>query len=715
MSIQESLRIVPRGSVALLEFDLIGEKVNKLSTPIMHRLREVVGELNASDFKAVVLISRKKSIFIAGADIEEIRKMTTEREYLDAVSQAHAVFNLLEDLKMPTVAAIHGACLGGGCELVLCCDYRLASADPATRIGLPETKLGIIPGFGGCVRLPRVIGLQAALGIILEGKAVDAKKAQKLGLVDEVLDPQDLESQALRFAEKIVKDGKRRKRYKPRSFVEGLLERWPGRAVVFSQARKSVQKLTKGFYPAPFAAIRAIEKTYGSSQREQSLAIEAHEFVKVAVTDVSKNLISLFYMMEDIKKQSGVEGREVKAKPVGKLAVLGAGTMGGGIAYVAADKGVEVRMKDLNNDALARGFKAARDIWKKKVDRKQLDPYEFEQRMGRVSGSLDFSQLDLQDVVVEAIVEDMNVKKKVIAETATKMRADAILATNTSSLSVNEMASAFPRPEHFVGMHFFNPVDKMPLVEVIRGEKTSDETVATIFELSKKLGKTPVVVRDGPGFLVNRLLLPWLAEALFFLEDGMDVPQVDRVFTHQFGMPMGPFRLMDEIGLDVAIKVLKIFKKSLGDRIEVSGLAEKLSATDRLGCKNKKGFYLYHKNPRDGEFDPSVYSDLGLGPRQGTVSERELLDRSFFQMINEAARALYEDRIVDRPEQVDLGMIMGTGFPPFRGGLLRYADQVGIAAICQQLEEFAPRLGVRFKPCAAIQNMAKNGRKFYSH
>ena len=393
--------------------------------------------------------------------------------------------------------------------------------------------------------------------------------------------------------------------------------------------------------------------------------------------------------------------------------MLGAGTMGGGIAYVAADKGVEVRMKDINNDALARGFKAARDIWKKKMDRKQLDPYEFETRMGRVSGALDFSQFDKQDVVVEAIVEDMNVKKKVIAETAQHMAPTAIMATNTSSLSVNEMAEAAPRPENFVGMHFFNPVDKMPLVEVIRGDKTSDEAVATIFEVTKKMGKTPVVVKDGPGFLVNRLLLPWLAEAMFFLEDGMHVPSVDKIFTHQFGMPMGPYRLMDEIGLDVAIKVLKIFKKSLGERIQVPAVQDKVAASGRLGCKSKKGFYLYDKNPRDGEFDPTVYTDLGLGDRNGKLTAEEMIERSFFQMINEAARALYEDHIVDTPEQVDLAMIMGTGFPPFRGGLLRYADHVGSTYVCERLDEYATRYGIRFKPCPALQTMAKNNKSFY--
>jgi 3-hydroxyacyl-CoA dehydrogenase/enoyl-CoA hydratase/3-hydroxybutyryl-CoA epimerase len=713
MSIQESIRIVPQGEVAFVEFDLVGEKVNKLSSPVMTRLREVILELKTSPYKAVVLISRKSKIFIAGADIEEIKKINTKPEFLIVLKQAHEIFNALEDLPMPTIAAIHGACLGGGCEMVLACDYRLCSDSKETRIGLPETKLGIIPGFGGCVRLPRVVGLQSALDIILAGKTVDARKAYKIGLVDESVPSQLLEERALSFAKEVLAKGKRPKKFRANGLMGSVLESALGRQVVFKTAKSEVLKSTKGFYPAPLEAIKVISRTYGLSDRAKALEIEMNGFIEVATTPISKYLIDLFYMMEDIKKQTGVTG-SVKPHAVKKIAVLGAGTMGGGIAQVAADKGIEVRMKDISNEALALGYKSAQDIWTKELSRKKINKYELAAKMSRITGGLDFAGFKQIDVVVEAIVEDMNIKKKVIAEVARNCREDAIIATNTSSLSVTEMAEAAPHPENFVGMHFFNPVNKMPLVEVIRGPKTSDEATATIFDLSKRMGKTPVVVKDGPGFLVNRLLMPYLIETLFLLQDGMAIDVVDRYYTHHFGMPMGPFRLMDEVGLDVCIKVVKIFRKSLGERIEVPAIADILPDTKRLGRKNSKGFYLYDERGKEVGVDNSVYADLKLKAPTNPLTEKECLERGIFTMINEASLALLQDHIVDRPQEVDLAMIMGTGFPPFRGGLLKYADSLGSKYIVEELEIYGSKCGPRLKPAMPLTQMAKSNRTFYS-
>lgn len=715
MSIQESLRLVPKGDIALLEWDMVGEKVNKLSSPMMFRLKEIVDELKTSKFKAVVLVSRKSKIFIAGADIEEIKRINTKEEYGRVLTQAHEIFSALEDLPLVTVAAINGACLGGGCEMVLACDYRLCSDSPDTKIGLPEVKLGIIPGFGGCVRLPRVVGLPAALDIILAGKAVDGRKAEKIGLVDACVPAQQLESRALAWARQKIDEGgrKRCKRYAAQGVMNKFLDSAVGRRVVYRQARKGVLKETKGFYPAPLSALNVVQKTYGMSNRGRALAVEAEAFVEVAITPVSKNLIDLFYMMEAVKKQTGVEGRDVKALPVHHLAVLGAGTMGGGIAQVAADRGIHVRMKDITNEALRLGFRHAADIFGKYLKRKRLTKYEYEAKMALISGGLDFSGFGQMDVVVEAIVEDMNVKKKVIAETVKHCKPTAIIATNTSSLSVTEMAEAHPRPENFVGMHFFNPVDKMPLVEVIRGPKTSDVATATIFELAKKMGKTPVVVRDGPGFLVNRLLLPYMIEAMFILQDGMAVDLVDRWYTHKFGMPMGPFRLMDEVGLDVCIKVVKIFHKSLGDRIEVPKLLGPMADSKRLGKKGGRGFYLYDDKGQQLSVDRSLYSELGLPAPTNPLTDQECVERGIFTMINEAALALIEDHIVQTPQDVDLAMIMGTGFPPFRGGLLKYADSLGTKYVAQELELYATKCGPRLRPTQPLVNLAKTDRKFY--
>ncbi|UOF02138.1 3-hydroxyacyl-CoA dehydrogenase NAD-binding domain-containing protein [Bdellovibrio reynosensis] len=716
MSIQESIKIVPEGEIAIVEFDLVGEKVNKFSTPVMMRLKEVLGELKNSSYKAVIFKSNKPKIFIAGADIEEIKAMTTKEQFDAAVKGGQDVMNLVEDLPMPTISAINGACMGGGCEFILACDYRIASDDSSTKIGLPEIQLGILPGFGGTQRGPRVMGLQAALDIILAGKSVNSKKALKIGLVDKVVHQNLLQEQAIKWAKEIIAGGsrKRRKKFKPQGLVNGILEGPLGRGIVFKKAKEGVLKATKGHYPAPLKALEVIQKTYGMSDREAGMRIEREGFCELGTTDISKNLIHVFYLTEMVKKQNGVPGVDVKPRDVKGLGILGAGTMGGGIAYVAADKGIQVRMKDLNQEALGKGLKHASDLWMKLLKRKSIDKYQYQQKIDAVSVTTDYSGFKNLDVVVEAIVEDMGIKQKVIGECAGQMRPDAIIATNTSSLSVTEMAKGHPRPEYFAGMHFFNPVNKMPLVEVIRGEKTSDETIATIYELSKKMGKMPVVVKDGPGFLVNRLLLPYMAEAAFLMQEGMSIEVVDKAYVKEFGMPMGPFELMDEVGLDVCIKVLKIFKKAFGDRIELADCMVALEKSGRLGRKNGKGFYHYSEDGKRGDVDQSVYAALGLGQPTNPHDTKECIERGVFAMVNECSLALIEDRIVETPHEVDLAMIMGTGFPPFRGGLMKYADSVGSQYVADQLATYAAnRKAPRLKPSVPLSNMAKSNSKFY--
>ncbi|MCS6839001.1 MAG: 3-hydroxyacyl-CoA dehydrogenase NAD-binding domain-containing protein [Bdellovibrionaceae bacterium] len=707
-SMVDSIRIVPHQEIAIVELDQKDSKVNKWSTPMMMRLRQVIEELKKSSYQGVVFISRKPKIFVAGADIDEIRDLKTKEEFSRAVAEGQSIFNMIEDLPMVTVAAIHGAAAGGGCEFALACDYRIATEDGSTRIGLPEVKLGIIPGFGGCVRLPKVVGLQAALDIILQGKLLAAKKAGKVGLVDLVVHENLLEKYALDFVRE-KKGQKRPVAYRSRGLVNQFLDSWLGAKIVFQQAQKSVLKATKGHYPAPLKALEVIRKTYGMADRERALAIEREGFCEVAVTQISKNLIHVFDLTEMVKKQTGVEGVTVEPKAVRHISVLGAGTMGGGIAYVAADRGIEVRLKDINLVALAKGVQHARNLWEKLLNKKVIDQYEFQQKMARVSGGTDYSDFKRTDLVVEAIVEDMEIKKKVIHELSHHIRPETIVVTNTSSLSVTEMAKAFPRPELFAGMHFFNPVDKMPLVEVIRGEKTSDVTVATVFDLAKKMGKMPVVVKDGPGFFVNRLLLPYMAEAAFLLQEGQDIERVDRAYEYGFGMPMGPFALMDEVGLDVCLKVLKIFKKSFPDRIEMAPFLEKLEGLkDRLGRKTKLGFYLYDYKGYREKVDPQIYSVLGLNPPRNPLSDEDCVDRGVYAMINEAARALWTDRIVASAAEADLAMIMGTGFPPFRGGLLKFADQIGLEHIIGRLEEFG-RTYARLRVSSELREVNKQG------
>jgi 3-hydroxyacyl-CoA dehydrogenase/enoyl-CoA hydratase/3-hydroxybutyryl-CoA epimerase len=710
-----AIELIAEGEVAYLEFDLQGEKVNKLSAEVMLRLAELVEKLKTSSYKAVVLISNKKDTFIAGADIEAIKSFTQKDQFRDAINQAHSIFNAVEDLPMPTLAAIDGVCLGGGCELALACDYRIGSDNKKTQIGLPEVKLGIFPGFGGCYRLPRLIGLPNSLDIILAGKSVVAKKALKVGLLDAMVPKERLREYAHQWALDMAggKKKKRKRFFKARSPVDLFLHSLLGKPMVFSKAKEALLKQSKGFYPAPLAALEVVQEIYGMTNREQALAYETDRFVDVAVSDISKQLINLFFILEALKKKNGVDG-DVSDIEIDTMAVLGAGVMGGGIAYVAADKGVEVRMKDIANDALARGFKAARDLWDKKLKRRRINRYEFEQKMSLVTGTLDYSGFGKMDLVIEAVIEDINIKKTVIAETVSHLNPNCIFATNTSSLSVTEMATAHPRPENFVGMHFFNPVDKMPLVEIIRGEKTSDRATAAVFELAKKMGKTPVVVKDGPGFLVNRLLLPLLSEALFLLEDGADIVKTDRIYTHEFGLPMGPFRLMDEVGHDVCVKVLKIFQQSLGERIQISPLIKRVGLSGRLGKKSFKGFYLYDEKGKEEGLDPDIYNVLGLATPTTNLSSKECVDRGLLLMINEASRALYEDHIVETPAELDLAMIMGTGFPPFRGGLLRYADSLGAKTIVEQLNHYSSQQGIRFSPSDSIRKMAEGEDCFYS-
>lgn len=706
-----AVQVRASGDVAWVEFDLPGEKVNKLNSTVLVRLLNVIEELAASKYKAVIFISKKPNIFIAGADINEIKDLKVKEEARDAAAFGQSIFTLLEALPMPTIAAVHGACMGGGCEFILACDYRIATDDLSTKIGLPEVLLGIIPGFGGTQRLPRLVGLQASLDIILAGKSVLGSKAAKIGLVDLCVPKELLMQQTQKFAEDVIKKGKRRKYFSPRGLPNSLLE-GPLKFLVFKGARDLVLKNTKGHYPAPLAALSVIKKTYGGNIFK-GLNHEADVFGQMAITDVSKNLISLFFMTESVKKQTGLAGdAKIDLVDVKNVGVLGAGTMGGGIAQLAADKGMSVRVKDVTLDAIAKGLKTASDLFGKDLKRKKINKYELSRKTSLISGGLDYAGFKEIDVIIEAIVEDMNIKKKVLADMAQYCRQDVIVASNTSSLSINEMSTAWPNRENFVGMHFFNPVNKMPLIEVIRGEKTSDKATATIFALSKKMGKTPIVVKDGPGFLVNRLLLPYLNEACYVFAEGLSVEHIDKTLL-KFGMPMGPLHLIDEVGIDVGAKVAKILFNAFGMRAEPAPVMSKIVEAKKLGKKNNSGFYFYDSAGKKLDVDPNIHSIAGVQKTSDSKYKNdELTHRVLFPMINEAALCLQEG-IVERAQDVDLGMIMGTGFPPFRGGLLKWADSLGVTKIVDELEEMSVKYGQRFKPSEAIFKMARAGKKFY--
>ncbi len=641
---------------------------------------------------AVVFLSSKKDVFLAGADIKEIETITTRQEGEVKSKVGQNIFNRIEDLKIPSVAVVDGVALGGGCELVLSCRFRVATLNEKVKIGLPEVHLGVIPGFGGTYRLPRLLGLKEALKIIAGGKPLNGLEAYRIGLVDRLLPQQGLTASVDQFLADILSQ-KVHPHTRQKDPLTAFLESTRiGRSILFAQFRKKVLQTTKGFYPAPLKVLEVIQKAYGLN-REKALAFEAQAFGELATTEVSKNLIKVFYLGEKCKKISLPAGDTLKPKALEKCAVVGAGVMGGGIAQLLSAKGIWVRLKDVNDQALANGLKAAHKIYQEAVKKRRLKKSEAERKMGQITPTVDYSGFKNADCVIEAIVEDLNVKKRIFQELSQIVSPETILCTNTSALSVTELAKAAQDPSRVVGFHFFNPVHRMPLVEIITTQLTSPETVALAFHLARRLERTAILVKDSCGFLINRILLSYVNEAGRLLEEGGRLEWIDAMVT-DFGMPMGPFRLSDEVGLDIGIKVLHSLEESFGDRFKPVGIFEKIYARGLLGKKSGKGFYIYHPQKRP---NPEVYPMLGKPPRP--LNRDECLQRMIYGMINEAARCL-EEGVVDDPDTVDIGMIMGTGFPAFRGGLIPYARAIGMDKIIHTLKGFELKFhSDRFRPC----------------
>jgi 3-hydroxyacyl-CoA dehydrogenase/enoyl-CoA hydratase/3-hydroxybutyryl-CoA epimerase len=717
--------------VGVITFDYENERINKFSAVSVPELAALLDRIKEQhkDLKSLLFWSAKKDSYIVGADLEQIRSMVQREDAYKASREGQAAFSRFEDLGIPSVAAIHGPAMGGGTEVSLCCTYRICSDHPKTMIAVPEINLGFVPGWGGCYRLPKLLGLANGLDMILTGKNIYPSKAGKLGLVNEVIPADLFEDRSLEFAKKLGEGWKPtapvKKSRMPdlNSFLES---NFAGRKIIFSQARKSVMAKTRGNYPAPLRALQLLENEYGKS-REKFLAAEAEVFADLWATPESKNLVGLFFLTEKAKKDTGTEltPEQVKKLPaIRSLGVLGAGVMGGGIAFQSAGKGgLHTLVKDIQWDAVSKALAHASALLKSNVRKKRTSPVEMSQIMGRIRGQVDYSGFKGVDLVIEAVVENLDVKKKVFAELETQVNETCLIATNTSSLRVKDMAVAFQHPERFIGLHFFNPVHKMPLVEVIKHPGSSVESVARGVAYVKLIGKTPVVVGDGPGFLVNRILMPWLNESGFCLLDGYPIEALDRLCKN-FGMPMGPCELLDEIGLDVSEKVAHILEKDLGQRSAASDAMKlvltknKESKTPRLGRKSGLGFYVWDKPGGDRvRIDEDGIDRLlfpnGKKPAPERTTDEALLRRMIFPMINEAA-AILQEGIASAPDQVDLAMIFGTGFPPFRGGLLRYADSVGLTNIVSELEKLSQKHGPRFKPSEALKSFANGSGKFYS-
>ncbi len=700
-------------NIGILTFDLSGEKVNKFSTPVIEEFEAILDELHKrDDLKCLLIMSGKKRIFIAGADIKEIVNVSDPDHGYKISQKGHEVFGKIASLPYPSIAVIDGACMGGGTEMSLACTYRLASNSPNTKIALPEVNIGIFPGWGGSQRLPRLIGLQRSLDVILTGRILDGRRAYRYGIVDKLIPKELVKDTALKFARDVM-DGvdvlaKSRSRRRQKGIFTFLLEKNPlGRTLLFKQAKKSVLKKTKGHYPAPLEALKAVKKGYGKSLA-RGLDIEARIFGNIIGSSISKNLIKIFFWTEAIKRENGTGNPDVQVVPVKKAAGLGAGVMGGGIAQLFASRNIPVRVKDINYDAVSKAYQQAAEVLKGKLKRRRITKLEYQHILGIITSTINYSGFASVDFIVEAIVEDLDLKKSVFSELENHISDHTIVVSNTSSLRIDDMAGAFKHPQRFAGMHFFNPVHRMPLVEVIRGKNTSDETIATTFQLAKKLGKTPIVVGDGPGFLVNRLLMPYMVEAVSLLEEGHSIEKIDQTLE-DFGMPMGPIELFDEVGIDVAYKVSHILAETMGDRMAESDLIENMVKDNRLGKKNGKGFYRYAGKKKIS--DPSFTSYI-TAKEKTQLSSDELIARMIYPMINEAARCL-EEKIARRPQDVDLGMIFGTGFAPFRGGLLTYADTESIPKVFDKMSSFTELYGDRFKPSSALDAINKSSKGFY--
>ncbi|MCE8039620.1 MULTISPECIES: fatty acid oxidation complex subunit alpha FadB [unclassified Halomonas] len=699
--------------VAMLTFDLKDESINKLSSAVIAELDEAVQAIRAeSGLKGLVIGSAKES-FIVGADITEFQSMFGKgAEFLESMlMKVHDIFNAIEDLPFPTVTAINGLALGGGCEVTLTTDFRVMG-DKA-KIGLPETKLGILPGWGGCVRLPRMIGSDNAVEWIAGGTENRADAALKVGAVDAVVPNDQLEAAALDILARANAgelDYQARRAEKTGPLKLNAIEQM----MAFETAKGFVAGKAGPHYPAPIEAIKAIQKGAGE-ERTRAQAIEAKAFAKLAMTDVAFNLVGLFMNDQVVKKKAGKF--EKQAKAVKQTAVLGAGIMGGGIAYQSASKGTPILMKDIKEEAVELGLKESRKLFAKQVERKKLTTEQMAEKLTLIRPTLSYGDFGHVDLVVEAVVENPKVKGAVLSEVEGLVSEDTILTSNTSTISITRLAQNLKRPENFCGMHFFNPVHRMPLVEVIRGEKTGDAAVAATVAYARAMGKTPIVVNDCPGFLVNRVLFPYFGGFSLLVEQGADFQRVDKVME-KFGWPMGPAYLLDVVGMDTAVHANEVMAEGFPDRMARDGKTaiQVMYENERLGQKNDKGFYAYEED-RKGK--PKKVSDdkayelvkqVAVGEKE--FSDEDIIARMMVPLCLETVRCL-EDNIVETPAEADMALIYGIGFPPFRGGALRYIDAMGVAEFVKLADGLAEELGPLYAPTDKLRQMAESGKRFY--
>lgn len=684
-------RDVGRDGICVLTFDRPDSGANIFDPPTMESLREHVEAIEGDEsIKGVIVTSAKKSIFIAGADLQTLLRQAQTGELRAFIAEGQRVFNRLADLKVPTVAAIHGACAGGGYEITLACDYRVASNDPATRVGLPETTLGLVPAWGGATRLPRLVGAETAADVILKGKLYSADEALRLGLVDEVTSQEDL----LAAARKKIGAGKRK----------------PSQPAAASKEFKA----PRGHNAAPARALEIITKETDSV--EDALRMELDAIVELGETETTQNLIRNFFLGDKFRKGSS----KTKAEKITHAAVIGAGVMGSGIAQWLSSRGVSVILRDVSAEQLDRGLANIEKTYGDAVRRGLMPEEKAKQGRARIVASSNPGEMRNVGIVIEAASEKLEIKKQIFADLAAKTPPSAILATNTSALSITELGATTGQPGRVIGLHFFNPVSRMKLVEVVVGNETSPDVVECALAFTRQVAKLPVVVQDKPGFLVNRVLFPYLLDAAELYENGVNAQAIDDALV-AWGMPMGPLRLIDEIGVDITVDIADTLEKAFGRRNRAAAVLHWLRDGKMLGRKTGSGFYKYEgKTPTPNEsleqWRTALHGDVeGAETKKAMPSGAEAItNRLVFLMVNEAARCL-EEKVVATPEDADFGMMMGTGFAPFRGGPLRFADHFGLKKLVAEMDGLHGRAGEgdKFVPANLLRQHAANGTTFY--
>jgi 3-hydroxyacyl-CoA dehydrogenase/enoyl-CoA hydratase/3-hydroxybutyryl-CoA epimerase len=699
-----------RDGIVLVVIDSPGTRVNKVSSALLGEIETIIDSIERDvTVRAMAVVSGKDDNFIVGADIDELKATTTRDGILEYISTANSILNRVERLSIPVVAGINGNCLGGGLEFCLAAKYRMATDSPGTVMGLPEVQLGLFPAGGGTQRLPRLIGLTQALPLLLTAKNVRPRKARKLGLIDEIVFPYAIRDAAVQKARELAGMKGKIKRRRGRSLVTAFLEGTAiGRRIVLSQARKMVMRQTHGLYPAPLAILDSVDFGYRKGVY-RGIEADCGRFADLVFSRHARSLMGLFFAMTEAKKNP----RRELARQVKKLAVLGAGLMGSGIAAVSVERCDTVLIKDTALDAAARGM---REVWKgleKRARSGGIPPFERDTLYGKMVPCDDYSMFAGTDLVVEAVFEDLALKRRILSDVERATGAKTIFASNTSALPIREIAAESLRPENVIGMHYFSPVQRMPLLEIITTSDTADWVTATTLEFGIRQGKTCIVVKDGPGFYTTRILAPMLNEAVLLIEEGVDPAAIDRVML-AFGYPVGPIALMDEVGIDVGAHV----SRGLGPMFEARG-ARPSPGLGRLyekgfhGKKNKKGFYRYDVKKRKGirQIDCEVLGVLNAAAPRKT-DEREVRDRVSLMMVNEALLCLQEG-IIASPRDGDTGAILGLGFPPFRGGPFRHIDTEGADVILGRMDELAATHGERFKAAGILRDAVSSGRKFY--